>query len=62
MIMALGIQYFYNNSVPEMSKDPKTGKERINKISYGTASSLLALISLILITSIVMYNNSHLDK
>jgi hypothetical protein len=43
-----------------MSKDVETGKERLNKINYGTAAALLALLFCIPSTTVIY--SSHLDK
>jgi|SaaInlStandDraft_6_1057023.scaffolds.fasta_scaffold503847_1 hypothetical protein len=60
LLLALGIQWSYNNSIPEMSKDVETGKERLNKINYGTACAFLALLFLIPGTTVIY--NAHLDN
>ena len=60
LLLTLCIQWAYNNSVPEMSKDVETGKERLNKINYGTAAALLALLFCIPSTTVIY--SSHLDK
>ena len=59
LLLAWGIQWSYNNSVPEMSKDVETGKERLNKITYGTAAAFVVLLSLIPYTTFIY--NAHLD-
>ena len=49
----------YNNSVPEMTKDVETGKEKVAKLGYGNAIALLFLLSFLPTTSLIY--NSHLD-
>ena len=43
-----------------MTKDVETGKERLNKINYGTACAFLALLFLIPGTTVIY--NAHLDN
>ena len=38
MLIAWILQLAYNNSVPEMTKDVETGKERLNKINCPTGN------------------------
>ena len=60
LLLAWGIQWSYNNSVPEMSKDVETGKEKVSKISYGNSIALLFLLAFIPSTSIIY--TAHLDN
>ena len=60
MLIAWILQLAYNNSVPEMTKDVETGKERLNKITYVTAIALLFLLSFLPSTTLIY--NGHLDK
>ena len=54
------LQLSYNNSIPEMTKDVQTGKERFGKINYGTAIAFAFLLSFL--PSTVLIYNGHLDK
>ena len=60
LLFAWVLQLAYNNSVPEMTKDVETGKERLNKITYVTAIALLFLLSFLPSTTLIY--NGHLDK
>lgn len=59
MLIAWILQMAYNNSVPEMTKDVETGKEKVAKLGYGNAIALLFLLSFLPTTSLIY--NSHLD-
>tara|TARA_Y100000591_G_scaffold332768_1_gene371469 strand:- start:2004 stop:2249 length:246 start_codon:yes stop_codon:yes gene_type:complete len=60
MLFAWILQLSYNNSIPAMTKDVETGKEKVSKISYITAVALLFLLSFLPSTALIY--NGHLDK
>ena len=60
MLLAWILQMAYNNSIPEMTKDVETGKEKVAKLGYGNAIALLFLLTFIPSTTIIY--SSHLDK
>ena len=59
LLLAWILQIAYNNSIPEMTKDVETGKERVAKLSYGNAIALLFLLAFLPSTSIIY--TTHLD-